>query len=548
MSSSDPIFEFGPFRLEPREHRLMRAGKLVPLTGKAFTTLRVLVERHGTLVSKRDLMKAVWPDTAVEDNNLDRNISTLRKVLGDQADGQPYIETVPRAGYRFIAPLRSAGTRSETKEQAADELTAIAVLPFVDMSSKRDHQYLCEGLAEELINSLAQVDGLRVVSRTASFQFSSSGADVKEIGRKLGAGSLVEGSVQRSGNQLRVTVQLIEAESGYHQWSLRFDRNVQDIFAIQDEIAAAVVRSLRGSVFSQREQKALLRPHTDVAAYEFYLRGRQFLPRRGESDIQHAIEMFEKAIAVDPNYAPAYAGLAVAHASLYEWFGAHDHDLAAAQRASEKALQLGPNLAEAHVARGITFHQMAEHQKAAVAFEEALRLAPNLWEALYYYARSCFAAKKVERAAELFRRAAETRHEDYESPNLLTLSLRILGREKEGKRWAREGIARAERALMVNPNDVRCLSITACVFIDMGEPQRALDWAHRALEIDPESMTALVNGACVYARLGKKDESLALLEKVFGRGWGHRSWIEQDPDYDSLRDDLRFKKLLAGLK
>jgi len=546
MSHQEKIFEFGPFRLEAGEHRLLRGTQVVPVTGKAFATLHVLVQKQGSVVSKRDLMDAVWPGTSVEENNVDRNISMLRKALGDQDSGEPYIETVPRIGYRFVGRLKLAVPEPAT---VSTERTAIAVLPFADMSPGRDQQYFCEGLAEELINSLAQVDGLRVVSRTASFQFGSSGADVRDIGRKLAAGSLVEGSVQKAGDQLRVTVQLIAADTGYHLWSLRFDRKIEDVFAIQDEIAAAVVASLRGSVFNPREKKALERPHTEVAAYEFYLRGRQLLPLRTEEDLKHAIEMFSRAIDVDPEYSPAWAGKAVTHASLYEWFGAKARDLEAAQSASAKALALSPNLAEAHVARGITFHQMAQHEKAGQAFEEALRLAPNHWDALYYYARSSFASGNPAKAAALFRRAGDARREDYESPNLLVLCLRATDcAAEEIREAAREAIRRSERALMLNPRDARCLSLASCVYIDAGDPARAVEFARRALEIQPDGMSPLVNAACCYARLGMKEESLALLKTVFGRGWGHRSWIENDPDYDSLRSDPRFRELMTYIK
>lgn len=330
---------------------------------------------------------------------------------------------------------------------------------------------------------------------------------------------------------------------------MRFDRKLEDVFAIQDEIAAAVVASLRGSVFNPREKKALERPHTEVAAYEFYLRGRHYLPLRSETDLKRGAEMFQKAIDVDPKYSPAWAGLAMAHASLYEWFGAKKADLEAAQHASATALELSPNLAEAHVARGVTLHQMTQYLQAGKAFEEALRLAPNHWDALYYYARSSFASGKAEQAEALFRRAADARHEDFESPNLRILCLRSIGRGAEDvKQVAMEAVRRSERALMLNPYNARCLSLVACACIDADQPEQGLEYLRRALEAEPDGMSPLVNGACLYARLGKKDESLAMLEKVFGRGWGHRSWIENDPDYDSLRDDPRFRQLLANLK
>src|SRR6266403_5691999 len=187
---TNAVYEFGPFRLEVREHRLVREGRPVPLTGKAFETLRVLVERHGTLVSKSDLMNAVWPETTVEENNVDRNISALRKALGENPDGRQYIDTVPRAGYRFIAPLSAAPSAAlSLSSPPTRDVSSIAVLPFADMSPERDQDYFCEGLAEELINALTRIDGLRVASRTASFQFRDGGADVRAIGQHLGVGT-----------------------------------------------------------------------------------------------------------------------------------------------------------------------------------------------------------------------------------------------------------------------------------------------------------------------------------------------------------------------
>jgi len=330
---ANAVYQFGPFRLEVGEHRLVREGRSVPLTGKAFDTLRVLVERHGTLVAKRDLMNAVWPETTVEENNLDRNISLVRKALGEKANGPQYIETVPRVGYRFVARLSAAkSTDGADSPSPAQEISAIAVLPFADMSPGRDQDYLCEGLAEELINALTQIDGLRVASRTASFQFRGAGADIHEVGRHLGVGTLLEGSVRKADDRLRVTVQLIEVATGFHRWSQRFDRTLDDVFAIQDEIAESVATSLRGSVLSGRERQALLRPHTGAAAYEYYLRGRQHLPLMTQPDLKRSGEMFERAIELDASYSPALAGLATVHATLYEWFGSQQDDLAKVER------------------------------------------------------------------------------------------------------------------------------------------------------------------------------------------------------------------------
>jgi non-specific serine/threonine protein kinase len=416
------------------------------------------------------------------------------------------------------------------------------------MSPDRDQDYLCEGLAEELINALTHVDGLRVAARTASFQFRASGADVREVGRHLGVGTLLEGSVRKAGDRLRVTVQLIEVATGYHRWSQRFDRMLDDVFAIQDEIAESVATSLRGNVLNGREKQALLRPQTGVGAYEYYLRGRQHLPRLTRPHLETSGEMFERAIELDAGYGPAWAGLAMVHATLYEWYGAKEDDLVTAERASHRALELAPDLAEAHVARGCALSLSRRYEEAAREFEGASRLNPNLFDAYYYFARTSFACGEIERSAELFRKAADVRQEDFQSPMLLGQSLRMLGRHDEGRDASREGVRRAEHVLVLNPVDGRALSMGAVHLLEDGQTARALEWSQRALELYPDDMGTLLNGACLRARLGLKEEALELLERVFARGWGKRDWVEHDPDYDILRDDPRFKRLLAKLK
>jgi adenylate cyclase len=543
------VYQFGPFRLEVGEHRLVREGRSIPLTGKAFDTLRVLVERHGSLVAKRDLMNAVWPETTVEENNLDRNISLVRKALGEKANRPQYIETVPRVGYRFVARLSKPTTADAADSPSpTQEISAIAVLPFADMSPGRDQDYLCEGLAEELINALTQIDGLRVASRTASFQFRGAGADIQKVGRHLGVGTLLEGSVRKADDRLRVTVQLIEVATGFHRWSQRFDRTLDDVFAIQDEIAESVATSLRGNVLSGREKQALLRPHTGAAAYEYYLRGRQHLPLMTQPDLKRSGEMFERAIELDAGYSPALAGLATVHATLYEWFGSQQDDLAKAERASLRALELAPDLAEAHVARGFVLSLSQYYDQAAQEFEEAIRLNPHLFDAYYYFARTCFGRGEIERSADLFRKAAEVRPVDFQSAMLHGQSLRMLGRVDQAREATREGIHRAERMLVLNPHDGRALSLGSGALFEDGQRERAVEWARRSLELYPDDMSTLVNAACLHAKAGRKEEALELLERAFTRGWGKRDWVEHDPDYDFLRDDPRFKKLLAKLK
>jgi adenylate cyclase len=540
---------FGGYRFDVGTGRLWSGAREVRLTPKASAVLKELVTHAGRPVSKDDLFSSVWSGTAVSDDALTSCIQELRRALEDDAKQPRFIETRHRRGYQFVASLVEPAVEQRAgSPPSAGAISSIAVLPFADMSPDRDQDYLCEGLAEEVINALTHIDGLRVAARTASFQFRSAGADVRDIGRQLGVGTLLEGSVRKAENRLRVTVQLIEAGTGFHRWSQRFDRTLDDVFAIEDEIAESVVASLRGSVLSRREKQALLRPHTAPDAYEYYLRGRQYLPRMMQPALEKSAEMFERAIELDGRYGPAFAGLATVHATLYEWFGARDEDLRKAEQSSRRALELAPDLAEAHVARGCAHALSSRYDEAAAEFEAAIRLNSNLFDAYYYYARASFASGAIERSADLFRKAADARQEDFQSPFLLAQSLQMLGRAEEARSANVDGIERVERVLRLNPVDGRALSLGSIHLYENGDTARGMEWLRRSLELYPEDLSTLLNAACLYARVGDKDEALGYLERVFARGWGKRDWIDHDPDYDTLRDHPRFKQLLDKLK
>jgi len=541
---------FGTYRFELQSGRLWSGEREVRLTPKAAAVLKALVARAGTPVTKEELFAAVWSGTAVTDDALTSCIQELRKAFADDPRQPRFIETRHRRGYRFVASLVET-PRSPTSDESAatsEGISTIAVLPFADMSPQHDHAFLCDGLAEELINALTHIDGLRVAARTASFQFRGGAANVRDIGRQLGVAALLDGSVRRALDRLRVTVQLVDVRTGYQLWSERFDRTAGDLFEIQDQIAESVATVLRGGVLTGRERRGLLRPHTAVEAYEYYLRARQHLPHMTRPELEKSAENFQRAIDVDANYGPAFAGLAMVHATLYEWFGARDADLASAEQASARALNLAPLLAEAHVARGCALALSHQYEGAASAFEAALRLNPNLFDAYYYFGRTMFAAGDIARAADLFRSAGAVRQEDFQSPILYGQALRMLGRPTDATAANREGIRRAEHVLALNPRDGRALSLGSGALHEDGQTARAYEWCERALELFPEDPGTLVNAACLHAKGRHKEQALALLERVFARGWGKRDWIEHDPDYETLRDDPRFQRLIANLK
>ena len=550
QASMTPTFSFGRFRFEPATGRLWADQRETKLTRKAAAVLGLLIERAGQPVTKQELFASVWSNTVVSDDALTTCIQELRKALGDDAKQPKYIETRHRYGYCFVADLtQSVPAQAPEPAVGAPALPAIAVLPFMDMSPERNQDYFCEGLAEELIDALTHVDGLRVAARSLSFQFRQDGVDLREVGRVLGVDAVVEGSVRRAGDQLRVTVQLIDVSTGYHKWSQRFERTFGDVFAIQDEIAASVATTLRGgAALSKREQRGLRRPQTSAEPYEYYLRGRQSLHRMRQPDLEQSRRMFEGAIELDADYAPAWAGLATVHALLYEWWGSKVEDLHRSDRASQIAMELAPDLADAHFARGFALSLHRRYDEAQVHFELASRINPHLFDAYYYYGRAAFAQGEIEHSVELFRKAGEVRQEDFQAPTFQAQSLRMLGREDEARVATRESVARAERIVALNPLDGRALAVGALALFSDGQVERALEWSQRAVDLYPDDLSAVLNAACLKLRCRQYEEGLDLLEQFFGRGWGKRDWVEHDPDYDCVREHPRFKAMFEKLK
>ena len=543
----DSQLTFGSFLFEPATARLWESGSEVKLTRKAAQVLAVLLEKPGTPVSKQQLFASVWRGTVVGDDALVTCVQELRKALRDDSKQPLYIETRHRLGYRFAAAVSVSGKLASVTAPELRVRAAIAVLPFADMSPARDQDFLCEGLAEELIDALTHIEGLRVTARTSSFQYRGN-HDLREVGRKLGVTSLLEGSVRKSGDRLRITVQLIDAETGYHKWSEKFDRDAGDVFAVQDEIAEKVATLLRGAELSTRERRALHRQPTALETYECFLRGRQRMHTMQQPDMSEARALYQRAIALDAEYAPAWAGLATLHALLYEWWGSKDEDLREADRASRIAMELAPDLADAHLARAYTLSNLRRYEEAKPHFEAAARINPNLFDAYYYYGRASFAAGDVEKSIEMWRKAGEVRREDFESPLLQAQSMRQLGRLEEARAVNCEAVRRAERLLEVNPHSARVLSFGAGGLIEDGQVERALEWARRAEELYPEDMGVIVNGACTRIKMGLHDEALDLLERIFSKGWGKKDWIEIDQDYDPLRKEPRFIAMMAKLK
>jgi len=321
------------------------------------------------------------------------------------------------------------------------------------------------------------------------------------------------------------------------------------LFAAEGLDSAPLGKAWRAATAKRIESASLTSTDRESEqAYDCFLQGRQHLSRMMQRGLDASRKMFVRAIELDARYGPAWAGLAIVHSCLAEWFDPEKISLAHAEHASRRALETAPQLAEAHVARGLAQSLSKNHDEAIGEFEAAIRLNPYLFEAYYFFARTAFSRGDMARAAELFDAATQLRQEDFQSPMLLGTALRAQGREDAAREAVRTGIRRAEQVLELNPKDGRALSLGAGALIDDGQTERALEWSRSALEIYPDDTSALVNIACVHSRLDHRDEALDLLERAFSRGCGKRDWVENDPDYFNLRREPRFSRLLSGLR
>jgi adenylate cyclase len=442
--------------------------------------------------------------------------------------------------------LQSAETVADAQAVHTRSGPSIAVLSFDDMSPGKDQQYLCDGIAEEILNRLGQIQNLHVASRTSSFRFKGQPTDVSSIARQLKVATVLEGSVRKAGDTLRITTQLINAEDGYRLWSHSYDRKLEYIFEIQDQIATHVAEALEVTLRLGIAEEYFIT--TDVKAYDLYLQGLHYFRRWGLRNVLFSIKMFTKAVQIDPAYTRAWAALADSYAMTCMYWNASEENLLGADSASMEALRLLPGLAESHVSRGLSHFVHDENREAITEFETAQRLNPELFEAYYFYGRVRFQRGELEQAAELFEKAEHIRPEDFQGPIFLRQIYRSLGREEEAKAAARRGTTNAERHLELNPDDTRALNLGLAGLIEQGDKEQAMQWAERSLAIDGDNPDTLYNVACAFARLHEPDRALDSLERANLHGMSIAKWAENDSDLASLYDEPRFQALLGSFK
>jgi TolB-like protein/DNA-binding winged helix-turn-helix (wHTH) protein len=600
------VYEFGEFRLDALRRVLSSRvdGQPLQVTGKIFDTLLYFVERPGQLLDKRTLMEALWPNVVVEESNLTQAIHTLRRVLGERPDDRRFIVTVPGRGYRCVAdvttttveePLQPARRKLLAAAAAAVVILAgaafwllqgsgqpqrspptnpqalsIAVLPFVDMSEAQDQAYFAEGLSEEILNLLAQSTTLRVTARTSSFSFKGRNVDIPTIADTLNATHVLEGSVRRSGDRVRITAQLVDGTSSVHLWSQTYDRDMTDAFGVQDEIAAAVAGSLQVTLTGSASPA--MGQTKNAIAFERYLQGKYFFNRRGESDVTRAQDYFEQALQLDPGYARAWAGLAGVY-QLARQQGLPDAQ-PAWRAAVDQALRLGPNLADSHVRAAQFYWWLGDRDASAAHCERAIALNPSDPLVLATAAGRAFSAGHLSEGVALQRRAVAV------DP------LSAIGRANLGAylmsigEWE-EAVAELERARELSPTlsridcDIARVQILRqrfdealaatqripagpardqCVALTCRAPgqQTAADAALARLvarasgpDRDPAVDVAIAEA---YAFRGEEDEALKWVTRAMHRQLG-RNWTREDvmqsPFLRALHADARWQTLLA---
>ena len=446
-----------------------------------------------------------------------------------------------------VTPEGIKVTTAETPESATRPKPpdlSIAVLPFVNMSDDVANEYFCDGLTEELLNLLGNIKGLRVSSRTSSFAFKDQAADIKAVARALNVAYILEGSVRKAGKHLRISGQLIDAANDAHLWTETYDRELDDIFIIQDEIAQAITSILSLTI---KHRQADTTP-VDPEAYDFFLHGLGYFARHNLQDTLYARQMFKRALAVDPGFGRAWAGLASTYGFEYLYLNATDVNLEEARRTSAKALELGPDLAESHVAAGIMHCMSKQYAQAEAAFERAVELDPKSFDAWYFFARAKVHEGKLEKAVELFGRASKVRPEDYQSLLLQAQLYISLDKHDKALKASRLGIERARAALEHNPDDNRALNMGAFGLLRLGQTKEAIEWMKISTEKAPLDSITQYNAACFYSLAGEVDKALDCLENCAARvGNINREWMKNDSDLDNIRQEPRFRDIVENL-
>lgn len=613
------IYQFGPYRLDSTQHLLFRDDQVISLAPKAAETLVVLVENHGQLVEKEELMKAVWPDTFVEEANLTVHISALRKLFQDEARPGGYIETIPRRGYRFVGTVveRSA-SEDDVARGAADQpmvaaphplsplhrlliagfcviallvvglllkgrgrlfasaprkIHSVAVLPLQNLSGDPNQEYLADGLTEALVTDLAQVRSLRVISRTSVMTYKRTSKKLPEIARELSVDAVVEGSVMRSGDQVQVTAQLIEAPTDTHLWAETYEGSQRDLLVMQNRMAQAIVQQVRVAL-TPEEKLRLTKVHlVSPESHEDYLQGRYLWNRRTPAALLSSLELYEKAIKTDPNSAEAYAAMATVYGTMVatDQFPPQEME-GKAKAAAQKALSLDETLAEPHAALGY-MKAVADYDwdGSFAELQRAIELDPSLAMAHHWYGymlecRGRFdeALREVHKAQELDplnlaeqESPAQVLYWSRKYDNCISVSRKTLeldpnffyahmfmGDCLEQLKRHDEAISELQETLRITPKNTAVMARLGNVLGRVGRKREALELLKQMEQVRQSEYTSAGLQAWMYAGIGDRERTLEMLEQDENQRGTTTLFLRNDAKLDFVRSDPRFVALL----
>lgn len=620
---SKVVYEFGGFRLDVGNRILQREGKVVPLPPKAFDTLVLLVRRRDEVLDKQEMMRALWGDLNVEESNLTQQIFVLRKTLADAGNGAQFIETVPRRGYHFIgevteckldstleAPMRgvpaaerAAADRSKLKGTAAmallsaviaailyfafqstrssaantSPIRSIAVLPLENLTGQVSQQYYVDGITDAVTDELARVGSLHVISRASAMRYRGSHKTARQIGRELHVDGVVEGTVERRGDQLRVSAELLDVRSEAPVWAQSYERGVRDVMKLQSQLAASIAGQVAVNVSARQRQAMAAKPVVDLAAHEAYLKGRFVWNERTEHAYLQAIQLFNEALSHDPAYAAAYAGLADSYAllgSLPSRAITRSDAMEKARAAAKRAIQLDPTLAEAHTSLAfVLMHYDWKFAEAEKEFQLALQFDPSYATAHQWYAYDLIAMGRIQESLDENQRAQES------DP----LSLVIVTDRGELLRYAgknADAIRQVNEVTTLDPSFPLAHSFLAFTYAERGDLSDADNEAQRFLELAQGEMAprfvrafvaakagqrrlamqilghltpqAVRTGSCysvaeVYMALNDADHAFGWLQRGLEQREGSLILLRVDPTWRPLHSDSRFRALVKRI-
>ena len=470
------------------------------------------------------------------------------------------LRSLERVGVRIAPPPqdRKAGASVEDQRTVSAAATvaqgteplieqgALAVLPFDNISPDQETDYFSDGLTEELIARLSLVSEIELVSRWASMQFKGRKQDIRAIGNELGARYIVGGSVRRFHESVRITVQLVDVATNRQLWGNTYKGKLDDIFDIQEQVAQQIVEALRLKLSFSEKVSLTKRQTVNAQAYDLYLRGQDYLYRLTKRSVEYAIQLFEKAIELDPRYAAAYAGCSSAYGQMYQWFSREERYRDKAQELSFKALMYDSNLPEAYAAMGLSYFIWGKFDEASASSRKAIELDPDDFIAYWTLGRIHFSNGELEESLELFRRVIDIKPGFYAAYADLAQTCEGLGRKAEADVASEQLLALLPNYLLQNPDDSRARMYYAITLAERGRKDEAIREGAAALELSPGDPMMLYNCACLYARLGETGRAVDTLRQAMSGGYENFGWMKHDPDLDSLREDPGFIELMQG--